>query len=1344
MKKSLYLILALAISAVCLFSCNSGSDKDKDAINSGGAVFSPGVEVTVVYADAEAQVLANNISALIRECTGAEVYMKDTAADQAPNEIVIGNTGRDISKKAYKILDRVEDSNELSSRYAIFSNGSQMAIAYDDAAGFEAATDIVFAEYVKDNTLDVKNGVVASGYITYRERANAARKEMREESYKKIEEEYGKELSDALRAFYSCFEEDIYIWLANLWDPTTGGFYYSNSGRDTETFLPDIESTAQALQFLENSGMVDAYDGEWENAISYSMKEKLLSFAQGLQDPEDGYFYHPQWGKNIITSRRGRDLGWATSIISQLGALPLYDTPSGIKGSTTEEVTPTSAKALVGRLGISTIAAVSAVTPTASSLLPSHLQSPDAMEEYMLSLDINGDSYAAGNTLAAQHSQIKEAGSEVMNRMFEVFAELQSPETGMWEDTLSYNAANGLMKISSLYQHFNVPVPYAEIAAEGLITIIKEPDGAAHVCSVYNPWVTMRTLFDCIGSPSKVREIRERLIEEAPALINLTREKLLPCYVDAGGYSYYHGRTAYTAQGAVVALPNTYESDVNATCVAFGALNNMCKVLQINAPKLYCEEDFDYFINTIGSLGEIIKNEPKPAEPMIFDDGDIPDGIENKVPSGCKEFVSFEVVDDPIPTIDPEDEKADKAMAISVLKKADGTYAPSSSQTNISLWNPMDAGLCYALDMDIMYESTDAESNTMTQLFFSGGVHSFAISINAYTTSSGEKKIRITEHCTTGQKDVLVTNLNFGEWINLRVEFYRQENRGIIYIDGTPVSEADLYWVGTEDRDITRCAMLHYRAVAHKFYVDNIIFEKLDKKFVSLGETGGGVDFGTADGSATEKGPMTFEDGCPSADNVKVVKNSPSINTYITFEKSTDSVATLLGEGNTALRAETFSGYTNLAVSYIDVMNVDYSAEANGFNKSYTFESDFYFDSSCATGWTNQMFFYTGTAISYSISFRVVEMDDGSKCVRITRNSTNADRSAIIEDGLIAVGQWFNLKIVFYKGAAEDGSMTAVRYFVDGKYYGQDLTYRNAALTNTAPIEYAHLTFYSRDTKTLMYFDNLSFIQNSEILPEEPELETPAPVVQQPTTFEDGDPFAENVINNNGSTDNSFRFATVSDPTGAANKCLKATIYSSSYNTSANTASTTIVSNGEFSTNEKGLGNAFSFSTKMYIASDKPNSSSVTPPTGIPFQIGMRNSANKGVCSYTLRINDTDSNGTYELYVTRNYGSNKTEKLVVAEIGFDEWFTVDFTLYKNTDTDKAGMLISFTDSEGNIYSGFDSELAQHSSYGSEITSNDTAIRSAVLTWYKTSSTRDVYLDDVFMNTLENEGYTPQQ
>lgn len=74
--------------------------------------------------------------------------------------------------------------------------------------------------------------------------------------------------------------------------------------------LPDIESTGQTLYLLEASGLTRGRALDDPEAFPESFKASLVRFTLSLLDPNDGYFYHPQWGKNITTSRRGRDLGW--------------------------------------------------------------------------------------------------------------------------------------------------------------------------------------------------------------------------------------------------------------------------------------------------------------------------------------------------------------------------------------------------------------------------------------------------------------------------------------------------------------------------------------------------------------------------------------------------------------------------------------------------------------------------------------------------------------------------------------------------------------------------------------------------------------------------------------------------------------------------------------------------------------------------------------------------------------------------------------------------------------------------------------------------------------------------
>ena len=66
---------------------------------------------------------------------------------------------------------------------------------------------------------------------------------VRDEQWKALAEalgEHGDAIVAAFKDMYSMYSLDMIHWFANLYDPAVGGYYYSNSGRDTEGYLPDI------------------------------------------------------------------------------------------------------------------------------------------------------------------------------------------------------------------------------------------------------------------------------------------------------------------------------------------------------------------------------------------------------------------------------------------------------------------------------------------------------------------------------------------------------------------------------------------------------------------------------------------------------------------------------------------------------------------------------------------------------------------------------------------------------------------------------------------------------------------------------------------------------------------------------------------------------------------------------------------------------------------------------------------------------------------------------------------------------------------------------------------------
>ena len=409
----------------------------------------------------------------------------------------------------------------------------------------------------------------------------------RQKTYEELIPLIGEDGVLAFKSHMDTLGEELFVWLAGLWEPSIGGFYYSNSAREEECFLPDVESTAQALGWMEGCCMFEDYGNDYTKALPPEMLRSILDFVKGLQSSEDGYFYHPQWGKDIKLSRRSRDLSWALGIIKAMGDVPFYDSPNGVKGS---------------------LGAPSALIPeegeeARSTTLPPQLHSIEALRRYLDGLDIYHRSYSGGNDLSALRSELAAAGPEIVRYVFDYLNAMQNPVNGLWSDASDYHAVNGLMKIGMVYTYFNEPLPNYEQAIMSAIRAVTSDEVPTGITSIYNPWVCISATIDTVRAShgdAEAERLRAVVRANAAEMIRATSRKLLPYRKPDGGYSYCVECTSWTSQGAPVARKNEPESDINATAIATnGTLRCICRALDIPRPQLFCGENFKRFMELI-------------------------------------------------------------------------------------------------------------------------------------------------------------------------------------------------------------------------------------------------------------------------------------------------------------------------------------------------------------------------------------------------------------------------------------------------------------------------------------------------------------------------------------------------------------------------------------------------------------------------------------------------------------------------------------------------------------------------------------------------------------------------
>jgi len=396
--------------------------------------------------------------------------------------------------------------------------------------------------------------------------------------YEDLTKSHGKDVSDAVYKLNTLFDDGIYKWLASLWDGEAGGFYYSISARDNEGFYPDMESTAQAIGNLTSNGIISE-----ATPVPVAMQKKMVKFMKEKQHEDDGYFYHAQWGKDVTTSRRARDLSHATGIIAAYGDKPLY---------------PTALERIQA-------AAENGETKAENTTVPEHLRSKEAFLEYLNSLDINGkikpgNSYPAGHKISAQSAEIKAAG--LVDVCVDFLNSAQRPN-GFWEDELNHGSSNGTMKISCAYLSLGRPVPNIMTAFKSALEVLLSDCPYGCITDVFNPPFSLLNFIQIMektGDTENLAKAKALLRENAVRILEITYERLLPFKKPDGSFSYCKTCSSFWSQGKPVCIQGRYESDVNANSLANGSKVRTLIILDIDNPPIFDEKDSEEFFRLCG------------------------------------------------------------------------------------------------------------------------------------------------------------------------------------------------------------------------------------------------------------------------------------------------------------------------------------------------------------------------------------------------------------------------------------------------------------------------------------------------------------------------------------------------------------------------------------------------------------------------------------------------------------------------------------------------------------------------------------------------------------------------
>ena len=879
-KKGFALVLAAVLMVLTMFSCtpaDNGNDENLSGIEN--LIFGRGTTVNVICNEREVITSTlNDIQNKVYTVSGKVAKMYEDTEPEIAHEIVVGKTSRQISVEAYRLLDRVHRQGEEDVGYLIYSDGSSLAIAYEeDRYGLLATLEkalAVFDSLLEGKThLAIEEGLVSAEVfdaLAYQETKDeieqAAKWEVFEKQIDLIGAD-GAEIASAVKDYYdNVCTDNVLSWLANLYEPYVcvcgtdeclgselcggGGYYFSNAARDNPGYLPDAESTSQALGQFTSSGMGESL----KTAMPEWMQKQVIAFLKKLQDPATGYFYHPQWTKeevNAHSSRRSRDMTKAISILHSLGVKPTYNAPSGDKGDgikwdgtrVTSSVTPSSTL-LLGRLSDhSTVSAVSKVVPTASVAIADHLSSVKAFTSYLKEFsDMNkkGEKsfYAIGNTIGSMVDEIKYA-DEVLHEkdpdghplgtfgkiLTDWYTEHQDKETGLWDKGVNYDATNALLKICGTYGEFGVMFPNADLAMQSIVTMITSDDEALTVCYVYNLWLgiysVMQNLENYAGDNGLelINKVRLQLLEMAPEAIRVSMKKQLQFKYPDGSFSFEKGKNCVTSQGLRVAPPGTGNGDVNSTVICMsGTINNCLKSLGLKefAPGYYTKADLLRYVAILEDLDPVIKDDVDIAvEYEDFDDetlGSVPTGIESSIKLG---------------SVTVEERPGGGAGDLAVRFE---TVTNSGDNLKVHCQSGALNASCLVFETDMMIESSDKDT-TILQIIMQDSVYMIALQ-----ESGG--RIKLVESSSTKWSTAKETDLRvsaaYGEWFNLKIEYYVGDHDTVrikIYFNGDLIAITDNYMdktgekltgIGTPKTNVDFTSFIGQSLYSAVVWVDNV------------------------------------------------------------------------------------------------------------------------------------------------------------------------------------------------------------------------------------------------------------------------------------------------------------------------------------------------------------------------------------------------------------------------------------------------------------------------------------------------------------------------------------------
>lgn len=583
------------------------------------------------------------------------------------------------------------------------------------------------------------------------------------------------ELRAALDELEKLFEPDrVLTLIASLYDKEIGGFYGAASARDYPQFLPDIESTNAALSFMKTYGALEM------DMLGEELTNKIVTWLQGLQNPDDGFFYLPQDKGLADINILNRSTNSAKTCLSRLGATALYPYPwdRGISQSATGQGTTYNSK--------------------------------QDVRIYIESLPWNQNPWKAGNDLSNQLIAINSAGAGYLDYAEELVIKLQNQETGFWGLGKSFETLSGALKVAYLFRSTGHPIPNSDKFMRSAVEVMMSDELADAATDIWNTWNLMN-IARTLESPMD-KETESYMEEMWPVLIRKTAERLLGFKGNDGGFMNQYGKSGGGAIPRTAQLEG--ESDMWGISGIYGnVLSAVYGCLGLDAPIFYTKEDGERFVRIMKGEESVDESEKIDAiESFDIDFGGFELKAEPEEPAAKlkPDLGSLTVAKDPF------------NYKNKILK----FYTAPTTNTSYSVNGGTFDEIKYAkISFDLMLSSEDGKNGNMSYVTTLLGGMCY---MNIKRTGAGGT-ISMMRQKTSGENAISLGTLAYDDWNHIEVEYYPyEENCIVIKINDKVVLETSQFTdVDTKERmtrsfDVLNFSFSGYKPVDDYAYLDNI------------------------------------------------------------------------------------------------------------------------------------------------------------------------------------------------------------------------------------------------------------------------------------------------------------------------------------------------------------------------------------------------------------------------------------------------------------------------------------------------------------------------------------------